>query len=178
MLKNNIISRRRLAETLASCDTKEENKLLKQKSPQFPGCMHHHNQTPLQLPSKKQLNNLQNTCEEDWLYTSICLSYIFNETKRSQKVRTYYYVCTSKRTNKNIKKISFRTYFTVSSAQIASQRLNKDVFFRIPLNVFGGVGRSGREKVSISIEPNPCIWSSDESKSSSAICLNDSASFS
>lgn len=73
--------------------------------------------------------------------------------------------------------LSEGNYFIVSSVQIPSQRLKDNIFLRIPLNVFGGIGKFGREKFSTSIIRNPWICSRDISSSSSLTSANDSANY-
>lgn len=59
--------------------------------------------------------------------------------------------------------------------QIASHRITEDAFFRIPLNELGGTGMFGRAKLSTFREPQACDCSSDDSRLSAWMSLNDSA---
>jgi hypothetical protein len=59
--------------------------------------------------------------------------------------------------------------------QIASHRLNEELFLRIPLKAFGGAGKFGRQKLTTSTEFTSFSCPSEFSKVSSLIPPNDSA---
>lgn len=85
-----------------------------------------------------------------------------------------------KHTIKRGKKLNYlyiikSTHIVKSSEHIASQRLNEELFLRIPLKEFGGLGKFGRKKLSISIEPTSCSCPRDFSNASSVTPENESS---
>lgn len=68
-----------------------------------------------------------------------------------------------------------KTHFTESSEHIVSHRLNDELFMRMPLKEFGGLGKFGRWNSSMSTELNPWTSVSEYSKFSSVIPANESA---
>lgn len=61
------------------------------------------------------------------------------------------------------------TYIPASSTQMSRQRLNEEIFLRMPMKAFGGTGKLGREKLSSSIYFTAWTCSSDDNTSCSLI---------
>lgn len=115
----------------------------------------------------KQLESLQDTCEGDYKLSDTSHSYIRRTVTEFENAIKFLL--------STVKQWTQLTYSIKSSVQIASHRLNEELFVRIPLKAFGGAGKFGRQRLTTSTELTPFSCPSEFRKVLSLIPPKDSA---